>query len=266
MMKTVLLIKVFIYIIKFFLKSAISLFSQTGHWWLGFSKYFRDLYIFARSDNNEAPLKIFPFFTDYTKESTSSLSEYFWQDLFIAKYIINKGFVSVLDIGSRVDGFIGNISLFQSIDVVDIRPLPYEIPNVNFIQADFSSSLRLPSNYDCISCLHTIEHIGLGRFNDPIDPDGWKKLIKNISSHLKHNGIAIISVPVGIESVHFNAHRIFNPHTFCNACLSCGLKPYEFYISSSSYPNKKYVDINSFVDATSSAQYNLAIFILSKIE
>ena len=65
---------------------------------------------------------------------------------------------------------------------------------------------------DSISCLHTIEHIGLGRYGDDIDPNGSKKGFQNLLNLLEDKGTLYISFPIGkLTSVHFNAHRIFHP-------------------------------------------------------
>ncbi len=65
---------------------------------------------------------------------------------------------------------------------------------------------------DSISCLHAIEHFGLGRYGDPVDPKGHIKGFNNIIKMLKPGGALFISFPIAEDNeVHFNAHRIFNP-------------------------------------------------------
>jgi hypothetical protein len=65
---------------------------------------------------------------------------------------------------------------------------------------------------DSLSCLHTIEHFGLGRYTDPIDVDGHVKGINNLVNLVKIGGRLYISFPIGKQDeVHFNAHRVFHP-------------------------------------------------------
>ena len=64
---------------------------------------------------------------------------------------------------------------------------------------------------DSLSCLHALEHFGLGRYGDPIDPLGSERGLKNMASLLKEGGIFYLSVPIGIERVEFNANRVFDP-------------------------------------------------------
>jgi predicted SAM-dependent methyltransferase len=65
---------------------------------------------------------------------------------------------------------------------------------------------------DSISCLHAIEHFGLGRYGDQIDPEGHIKGFKNMIKMLKPKGKLYISFPIcKTNQVHFNAHRVFHP-------------------------------------------------------
>jgi hypothetical protein len=58
-----------------------------------------------------------------------------------------------------------------------------------------------------------LEHIGLGRYGDPLDPDGHVKAAGELSRVLAHGGDLYVSVPVGRERVCFNAHRVFSAAT-----------------------------------------------------
>nr|QGT50097.1 hypothetical protein Helico4rc_2170 [uncultured Helicobacter sp.] len=60
----------------------------------------------------------------------------------------------------------------------------------------------------------SVEHFGLGRYGDPIEPDAWEKALKSFQRVLKPQGKLYISVPVGQENkVCFNAHRVYKPQT-----------------------------------------------------
>lgn len=64
---------------------------------------------------------------------------------------------------------------------------------------------------DSASCLHALEHFGLGRYNDPIDYDGWRKGLVGLTRMLEPNGTLYLSVPTGqTQRVEFNAHRVFS--------------------------------------------------------
>ena len=106
-----------------------------------------------------------------------------------------------------------HVASFRAIEVLDVRPLPDTgHPNIIFVQADLMSQHQVFPTADSVSCLHAIEHFGLGRYNDPIDPEGYIKGFSNILRMVEANGVLYISFPIGQSNeVHFNAHRVFHP-------------------------------------------------------
>jgi hypothetical protein len=93
---------------------------------------------------------------------------------------------------------------------LDIRPLKNDIQNVNFVQADLMKPMDgFHESTDSLSCLHTIEHFGLGRYGDPIDVDGHIKGLDSLHQILKPNGLFYFSTQIGSPKVAFNAHRVF---------------------------------------------------------
>lgn len=64
-----------------------------------------------------------------------------------------------------------------------------------------------------LSCLHTIEHIGLGRYGDEIDPLGFNKGLLELQRVMTTGGMLLLSMPVGLERTEFNAQRILNTNT-----------------------------------------------------
>lgn len=64
---------------------------------------------------------------------------------------------------------------------------------------------------DSLSCLHALEHFGLGRYGDPVDPMGHLKGFNNFHKMLQDVGTLYISFSIGKSEVHFNAHRVFDP-------------------------------------------------------
>jgi hypothetical protein len=58
--------------------------------------------------------------------------------------------------------------------------------------------------------MHTVEHIGLGRYGDEMDPDGDLKAIKEIKRVLAIDGNLLFVVPIGKPKIMFNAHRIYS--------------------------------------------------------
>jgi|TARA_B110000444_G_C18661041_1_gene510790 SAM-dependent methyltransferase len=156
---------------------------------------------------------------DYKASAGSASGHYFHQDLLVASFIKKDNPIKHIDIGSRIDGFVAHVASFREIDVMDIRNLEIsEHKNINFIQKDMMDKNSLEENItDSISCLHAIEHFGLGRYGDKIDINGHINGFNNIIKMLKSGGKLYISFPIGKRNeIHFNAHRVFHHNDIFN--------------------------------------------------
>ena len=123
-----------------------------------------------------------------------------------------------------------HVASFREIELFDIRPLKAQVKNVIFRVHDL---LELPDEMheyaDSVSCLHALEHFGLGRYGDPIDPEGHTRGFENLIKLTKRGGTLYVSVPVGRKRTVFNAHRVLAPNNLIE--LSAGklaLKSYSF--------------------------------------
>jgi len=170
----------------------------------------------------------YPILTDYGADAGSANGHYFHQDLLVASFIHDKNPARHIDIGSRIDGFVAHVASFRNIEVMDIRDLDnIGHKNITFIKADLMNEEGIKCDMtDSVSCLHAIEHFGLGRYGDPLDPNGHLKGFNNIIRMIKSGGILYISFPIGkTNEVHFNAHRVFHPRDIFGWALDpSGLK------------------------------------------
>jgi hypothetical protein len=148
-------------------------------------------------------------------DPSGSLGAYFHQDLTVARWIHEAKPRRHVDVGSRLDGFIGSLAVFREVEVIDIRPQTETVRNVKFHQLDLMADL--PAEWtnctDSLSCLHTIEHFGLGRYGDEIDPTGHLKGIERLKAMIAPGGTLYLSTQIGHERIEFNAHRVFAPAT-----------------------------------------------------
>jgi hypothetical protein len=219
--------------------------------------------------NNNSPIYIKPCLHDKFDEGGSAKSEYFWQDLLVGSLIFSKNPFKHVDIGSRIDGFVAHLACFREVEVFDVRNISSKIPKVKFVQANMMDTipLKLQDNEngycDSLSCLHTIEHFGLGRYGDPIDNYGYDKGIKNMSSLLKKDGIFYLSTPIGIERVEFNANRVFNPYDIIKTAEKYNLKLNNIIIIEEDGEHK-HIDLD-LLKFYSEEYYNLALFIFHKL-
>lgn len=163
-----------------------------------------------RLGGQAANFRLVPTLSDLYASSGVAQGHYFHQDLWAAREIFKRNPARHFDVGSRVDGFIAHLLCFRDVEVFDIRLLTSKVAGLHFRQANLMSAKGLDVNAaDSVSCLHALEHFGLGRYGDPVDVDGWKKGLVNLTSMIKPTGILYLSVPVGKSTVEFNAHRIF---------------------------------------------------------
>lgn len=175
-------------------------------------RYFSDMRAFEAAGGRVT--HYFPILDDYKKQAGTARGHYFHQDLLVATLINKANPDRHIDIGSSIDGFVAHVAAFRTIEVLDIRALDdcgHE--RIKFMQANFMLPLNkeLCEITDSLSCLHALEHFGLGRYGDPIDPEGHLKGFANLHKMLKHGGTLYVSFPIGASSVHFNAHRVFDP-------------------------------------------------------
>jgi SAM-dependent methyltransferase len=144
--------------------------------------------------------------------STPFDPHYFYQAGWLARELAISTPTRHLDIGSDVK-LICTLSAFMPTEFMDFRPLEANLPGLYCTHGDILALPMADASVMSLSCLHVVEHIGLGRYGDPIDPDGSCKAISELVRVLAPGGRLFISVPVGRERVCFNAHRIFAPET-----------------------------------------------------
>ncbi|MBN1123869.1 MAG: DUF268 domain-containing protein [Sedimentisphaerales bacterium] len=179
-------------------------------------------------------------------ESGSAKGHYFHQDLLVARRIYQNQPNLHVDVGSRVDGFVAHVASFRPIVILDIRPLSNEksISNLRFIQADLTAPIedKFVDYCDSLSCLHALEHFGLGRYGDSVNYDGYMLGLNNFWKILKQGGKFYVSVPIGPQRIEFNAHRVFSV-SFLLECFS----------------DKYHIDQFSFVDDRGDLYENIPI-------
>lgn len=237
----------------------------------GLPSFLRDYREIRRQDKQSVMLfpfgSFYPCIEDRYEKSGIASGHYFHQDLLIARKIyINKP-VKHVDIGSRIDGFVAHVASFREIEVFDIRELTGVIPNINFRRLDITDRDFVLSDYcDSVSCLHAVEHFGLGRYGDKVDYDGHLLGWENIYKMLKKGGKCYFSVPIGKQRIEFNAHRVFSLEYIMNNMIGD-----QYRVDSFSYVDDKSdlvtdaaLDEGS-VKSSFSLNYGCGIFELSKI-
>jgi hypothetical protein len=144
-------------------------------------------------------------------ETFSPGSHYFYQDIWAFTRIYNSKTPLHVDVGSKAE-FVSFLTAITNIEFIDIRPL--DAPYLKNLKSIAGSILQMPyddNSVKSLSCLHVAEHIGLGRYGDPLDPKGTFKATRELARVLAPGGNLYFSLPVGKPKVCFNAHRIHSP-------------------------------------------------------
>jgi SAM-dependent methyltransferase len=166
----------------------------------------------AMRSGNDFPFgKLYPCLEEKGQESGILAEHYFYQDLYVARKVFENNPVRHVDIGSRIDGFVAHVASFREIEIMDVRNLHLAIPSIRFTRADLTAKeFPLVDYTDSLSCLHALEHFGLGRYGDPVDYNGHLVGWENMRRMLKKDGRFYFSVPIGAQRIEFNAHRVFS--------------------------------------------------------
>lgn len=191
-------------------------------------KFFSELRQYKRMDGSEriASRDLYPCMDDRTS-TTSFDTHYFYQDIWAFRKILKSRVAAHVDVGSKVD-FVGFLTTITQVTFIDIRPLITDLPNY---QSKAGSILNMPyadNSVFSLSCLHVAEHIGLGRYGDPLDPLGTRKACLELQRALAPGGNLYFGLPIGKPRVCFNAHRIHSAEQIIEYFAGLKLAEYSF--------------------------------------
>lgn len=160
---------------------------------------------------------LFPITRERFASSGDARGHYFLQDLWASRHVFMRNPGKHADVGSSLSGFVAHVASFCSVVYVDIRPLECCVPNIVWQNGSIVDLPFKNDSVESLSCLHVIEHVGLGRYGDPIDPNGWLKGLDELSRVLSPGGQLLVGTPIGKRRLQFNAHRIFRPEDITQA-------------------------------------------------
>ena len=187
-------------------------------------RYLRDWRQFSKM-GHKVPLRdTYPCLTDHLTHTPFD-PHYFYQAAWLARRLAANIPEKHVDIGSDVR-MINVLSAFVPTEFLDYRPLQARLSGLTCGSGNLVALPQPDASIRSLSCLHVVEHVGLGRYGDPLDPEGSNKALGELQRVLAPQGRMYLSLPVGRERVCFNAHRVFDPKTVIGT-LS-GLRLMEF--------------------------------------
>jgi SAM-dependent methyltransferase len=150
----------------------------------------------------------YPCLSDNTK-TTYFDRHYIYHPAWAARVLAETKPLEHVDISSTLN-FASLISAFIHVRFYDFRPADLQLNN---LKTGESNIINLPFDDESIislSCMHVVEHVGLGRYGDSLDPNGDVKAMSELKRVLAKDGNLLFVVPVGKPKVMFNAHRIYS--------------------------------------------------------
>lgn len=95
----------------------------------------------------------------------------------------------------------------KEVTMVEYQKVTSEHPNIKTVMVEEFSKMK--EKYDVAISISSVEHSGLGRYGDPINPDGDLEAMKDLYNNLKEGGLCFLAVPIGLDQIIWNAHRIY---------------------------------------------------------
>lgn len=95
----------------------------------------------------------------------------------------------------------------KEVTMVEYQRVTTDYPGLSIITyEEFTKSDIICDSTITIS---SVEHSGLGRYGDPLDPDGDLKAMKELLDRTKTGGLCFLAVPMGKDQILWNAHRVY---------------------------------------------------------
>ncbi len=150
----------------------------------------------------------YPVLGEWTTE-TSFEPHYTYHPAWAARVLAQTRPLEHVDISSSV-AFAAMVSAFVPLRFYDYRPANLKLSGLTCDRADLLALPFADGSIPSLSCMHVVEHVGLGRYGDPVDAEGDRKAMRELARVVAPGGDLLFVVPVGRERVAFNAHRVYS--------------------------------------------------------
>ncbi len=153
---------------------------------------------------------------DDTTATTSFNAHYIYHTAWAARVLRRLAPSIHTDISSSLY-FSAIASAFVQVRFFDYRPPRLYLDDLEVGHADLNALPFDSASVECLSCMHVVEHVGLGRYGDPIDPRGDVRAMGQLTRVLSPGGSLLFVVPVGRPRIAFNAHRVYSYNQIVDA-------------------------------------------------
>ena len=143
--------------------------------------------------------------------------EYTFYAKCLARDDVAKGTIVDFGGGSSLSTIVPMLFSFQGTEIISVDISPHNRSSsfaVRYIQGNCCNTGLPSSSADLVSLISTLEHIGLGRYGDPLDVDGDIRCMREAWRVLRPGGHLVLTIPYGYPTVIFNLHRIYDEGRF----------------------------------------------------
>jgi hypothetical protein len=102
----------------------------------------------------------------------------------------------------------------KSVTTIEYNKLTYDHPKIKTLTvAEADAAMESGGmQFDAALSISSFDHDGLGRYGDPVDPNGDLKAMQKAMSMLKPGGLMFLTIPVGPDILVWNLHRRYGEH------------------------------------------------------
>lgn len=216
-------------------------------------RFMDDYFKYKKIYRGVYPLRLSPIFYEKTSKSRFD-PHYAYQAYWATKRIVSEKLPKMhLDISSSVT-FITQLCGILPVVHLEFRPPSVMLSSYRGIRGDIG---RLPfksQSVESLSCLHVIEHVGLGRYGDCLDADACWNAMRELERVIVSGGRFLMTVPVGKPAVYFNANIVFAAHDIVRAMKGLQLREFSLIQDDGTYIE------NTSLSRASDMSYGLGMF------
>jgi len=163
----------------------------------------------------------------YEKTTTTTFDHhYVLHTAWAARVIAKNNPKHHVDISSSLY-FSALVSAFVPISFYDYRPADLRLSGLSCGKADLLDLPFEDSSVRSLSCMHVVEHVGLGRYGEPLNPTADLKAMSELKRVLAPGGSLLFVVPIGKPRIVFNAHRIYSQLQIADAFRDLRLRRFD---------------------------------------
>jgi hypothetical protein len=224
-----------------------------------YSHFVKDYRVFARQRDNRGFHMTWRDRKPCLGEKTAGTRfdhHYVYHTAWAARKIAQRKPSFHVDISSDIR-FVTMLSAFVPVRYYDYRPADLQLSSLTSSRADLTRLEFHDNEIASLSCMHVVEHIGLGRYGDSIRSDADIQAVEELKRVVSSGGDLYFVVPVGQPRIIFNAHRIYSYEMVCELFRDLVLEEFALITDDNA---KEHIIMNPSPDVAASQTYGCGCF------